>query len=121
MLKTIFLLTYSFVSLTNTPNLSLVSSSEYYNQKEFPTIIKHKTIEQTHILIFANLLSIPENNYNRFFQRMQKIYPMIISIERIEESNQIELSFYESLPQSEMLDQILQKFSIKDYSISIYD
>ena len=83
--------------------------------------IQHSQIGEVHILVFQNLLTIPEENYQRFFNRMQLVYPAIIKVKHLENLNQIQLEFTLSLPETVVLSQILQKFSILQYSISSHD
>ena len=83
--------------------------------------IQHSQVGESHFLIFENLLTIPEQNYERFFNRMLYLYPVTKNIKHVADLNQIQLEFNQKLPEPDVLNQILQKFSIKQYSISSHD
>lgn len=117
-MRTVFVL--FFISLTAIFSWAF-DPNENQLTEEIPTQIYHSKNGEIHQLVFPNFLSIPKENYTRFFQRIQQVYPTIQVLIYHEDRQEFELHFFIELPTSDVLNNILTKFSIKHYSILHHD
>ena len=86
-------------------------------QNSNPIRIEHVIHGNQHTLTFPNQLQIPKENYAKFFHRMKNVYPEIMAVEEGEDSSSFTLFFENDLPESTRLNEILNKFSLRNYSI----
>jgi len=116
----IALIVFSFSLAFALPPRQFVLEARIDNDEK-NTTIHYSTIGERHVLVFPNLLSIPKENYPRFFQRMQHVYHSIQVLNYHQDREVFELHFYKVLPADEEFKQILQKFSILNYDILYHD
>lgn len=86
-------------------------------QSSNPITVEHSIEGNQHMITFPNQLQIPKENYAKFFHRMKNVYPEIMAIEEDEGSSSFTLFFENKLPESTRLNEILNKFSLRNYSI----
>jgi hypothetical protein len=79
--------------------------------------VKHAIREGIHELTFPNLLNIPRENYPKFFQRMLQVYGEILQLEFKEETKSFNIVFENNIPNRERLQELLSKFSIRNYTL----
>jgi hypothetical protein len=119
--KLTFLLLSLFIGTVSHANQLAFCNSEISLQTPDSTRIQYVQKGDFHTLTFPNELSIPKENYAKFFYRMKHIYPEIIEIKSDENSSHFTLFFEQRPTQLTRLNEILQKFSITNFSIQAHD
>ncbi len=93
---------------------------EYQEKSSADTVlINYQIVGDSHLLIFTDHLPIPRENYPRHNERMQYLYPVIEKIEffEVETDAFFVVTFLNTLPEHEKLNEILSKFALKHYRI----